>query len=267
MVKRTLLHAQVHEKEYVTPGMIRLTFKGVDLSRFQSTGIGDEFVRLFFPDASGHIELPSIADDGTYSFSPDQLRPHSEVYTIKAFDAHRQALTIDFVVHPGGYASEWAQAAQPGDELVLTAPPYAKFGPPKEATKLAFLCDETGLPALCRLLESLPATARALAIVEVAQGTHRQPLATVATLETFWLEGSGNGIGPSGLPQTARRLLESWKPEYVWMGSEQSAASCVRSFVKHTLGLPSARCAILGYWIEKLAQRKASQTLLEDVES
>jgi NADPH-dependent ferric siderophore reductase len=42
--------ATVIRREMPSPGMVRLIFGGEGLRQFRSTGIGDEYLRLFFPD-------------------------------------------------------------------------------------------------------------------------------------------------------------------------------------------------------------------------
>lgn len=263
MAKRALFDVQVLGREALTPGMLRLFLGGDSLHAFESERVGDEFVRLFFPDArTGRLVQPIMHEDGGYAFAPDDPRPHSEVYTVRAFDAARSVLTIDFVIHDGGYASEWAQAAQPGDRLLLTSP-RALYKAPADARRQVFVCDATGLPAVCRMLEALPADVEALVIAEVAAASHRQALASPARVEAFWLEGSGNGVGPSMMAQALESLARERRPDYVWMAGEQKEARAVRKFVRQTLGLPADRYAILGYWTDQRAQWEAGWQALD----
>ena len=44
-----IYRAEVITARRLTPGMVRVTFGGEDLSRFATTGVGDEYLRVFFP--------------------------------------------------------------------------------------------------------------------------------------------------------------------------------------------------------------------------
>ena len=75
-------------------------------------------------------------------------------------------LDIDFVLHlhgGSGPAAEWAAAAQPGDPLLLVGP-CARWGDclgiefaPGAAERLLLVGDETAVPAIAAILETLPA--------------------------------------------------------------------------------------------------------------
>lgn len=56
--------AEVTRTTWLTPGMVRVTFGGEGLAGFQTTGVGDEFVRVHFPAPDGMLHLPRVDDDG-----------------------------------------------------------------------------------------------------------------------------------------------------------------------------------------------------------
>ena len=64
---------QVHRVRRLAPGMIRIDFVG-DLEGFVTTGVGDEYVRVFLP-GEGQTEptLPIPTDDGYWKF-PEGVR-------------------------------------------------------------------------------------------------------------------------------------------------------------------------------------------------
>ena len=68
---RMFHEAMVLSHQQLTPGMIRLTFGGPGLRDFRSSGIGDEYLRLFFPnEKTGKLHLPHISEDGRWT-DPD----------------------------------------------------------------------------------------------------------------------------------------------------------------------------------------------------
>ena len=107
------------DRQALTPGMVRLTFGGEGLKAFQTTGIGDEYLRLFFPnEETGKLHLPHITEDGRWTYPDGQDAVRCSTYTVRRFaqDGEDVTIDVDFVVHEGGMASEWAQKA---DEQIL----------------------------------------------------------------------------------------------------------------------------------------------------
>jgi len=103
-----IFRAEVVRAEPLTPGMMRVTLGGDDLASFELTGVGDEFVRLFFA-AEGQEEpnLPRATGNG-WSWD-DEVEPAPlRTYTVRNARPDVNEIDIDFVVHSGGLATEWA---------------------------------------------------------------------------------------------------------------------------------------------------------------
>ncbi|GMA36002.1 siderophore-interacting protein [Demequina litorisediminis] len=109
--------------ERLTPGMMRVAFGGEGLADFTSSGVGDEYFRLFFPH-EGETEpaLPTPTDDGYWEYPEDVDPAPLRTYTVRAWDEASGILTVDFVVHQGGVAAAWALAARPGDVVGVNTP-------------------------------------------------------------------------------------------------------------------------------------------------
>lgn len=242
-----MIVGEVVEKSYLTPGMIRIVFGGDDVRSFVSTGIGDEYLRLHFP-VDGELILPTPNPDdpdGRWIY-PDNASP-AVAYTVRKFENNR--MTIDFVIHEGGVACEWARNCLVGDRLGIGGS-RGLYEPPADAQWQMFLADATGLPALGRLIEQLPAGTRARAVVEVADASHEQVIESDADVEFVWLHGCGNGVGPS-------RLLEALQsgplPEgsgYVWVAGETKMQRAVRRYLRQDLKLPGSAYTVIGYWTD-----------------
>ncbi len=68
--------------------------------------------------------------------------------------------------------------------------------------------DETALPAICRRLEELPASGRALAVIEVDAGSDRPLLESRAAVDVVWVVRDGGSGAPAHGVIEALRLLE-----------------------------------------------------------
>lgn len=142
----------VINKEKVAGCFWRITFHSDGLADFSSAGF-DDHIKIFFPAENGECLLPEITDAGIVW--PEGHRPLSRDYTPLAFDAERNTLTIDFFIHEGGVASDWATHAGPGDRLI-TGGPRGSLVIPTDYSWQLYLCDESSLPAVLRRLRSLP---------------------------------------------------------------------------------------------------------------
>jgi NADPH-dependent ferric siderophore reductase len=147
----------------VTPRMRRVSFVG-DLGAFEHRP-GQDLV----------LNLP-----GPYGAT---FRRH---YTIRSFDRAEERLEIDFVLHGAAPAADWARNAKLGDEITAEGP-RGRTGVHGPADWRLFTGDETALPGIAAMIESLPAGERAFAFIEVATRDDEQPIETAADLTTIWL--------------------------------------------------------------------------------
>ncbi|HEY0215623.1 MAG TPA: siderophore-interacting protein [Cellulomonas sp.] len=243
--------AVVTAVQHLSPGMVRVTFGGDDLDGFTSTGVGDEYVRLFFPHpGASDVVMPFVSGD--YWDYPEGVEPGPvRTYTIRDVPAPG-VLVIDFVVHEGGVAASWALAARPGDVLALN-PPRGLYDPPADARWQLLLADATGLPALARVLELSDPAVRTRAVVQVADPAHRIDLAIPAGADVVWTVG-GNGHGPCGLLDALRATTLPDGPGYVWFAGEARVQRAVRKHLRHERGLPGTAYKVVGYWTERAEQ-------------
>ncbi|WP_405190869.1 siderophore-interacting protein [Streptomyces anulatus] len=237
--------AEVARAVPLSPGMVRLTLHSESLRDYPSTRIGDEYVRVHFPPEDGELALPEVGEDGDWHY-PDGQYPHIQPYTLRRFDPEAAEVDIDFVLHGHGRAGSWAARAVPGDRL-LFGPPRSLYEAPGEAARQVFVTDATGLPALGRLLEQLDPATHAVAVVEIADASHRIELTSPARLDVRWVAGRGNGVGPSAITEILRGL-DLTPGTYVWVAGESGELRGARRYLRHELKHPTAWYKVIGYW-------------------
>lgn len=183
----------VLRRRVVGAHFVELVLGGDDLAGFQSAGF-DDHVKLFFP-------------------APGGGDPVGRDYTPRRYDAQRNELTIEFLLHGHGAASDWARAVQPGDRLVVGGPRGSMVVPTDYAWH-AFAGDETALPAISRRLEELPAGSRAFVIAQAADDADRRHFDSAAEVEVTWVRSSDEL-----LTQAAAMSLPEGEG-YVWAAGE-----------------------------------------------
>jgi NADPH-dependent ferric siderophore reductase len=248
----TFFEATVLAARFLTPGMLRLTFGGSGLKDFPGTGIPDEYLRLFFPnEETGRLHLPHIDEQGRWTY-PDggQQAIRCSTYTVRYHRPESGEIDIDFVVHDGGLASEWARKAQPGDIITLNRP-RGLYHPPADIAWQLLVCDATGLPALSRILETTAEQVQSRVFVEIATHEHEQSLPAHPNATTTWLHKSGNGIAASRLEDVVRAVPLPLTPGYIWVAGEQKAVRAIRKYIRQDLKLAPDRYELVGYWIHE----------------
>jgi NADPH-dependent ferric siderophore reductase len=126
----------------------------LDLARYDT--LEALHVRLFVPPPGlSEPAWPMIGADGLLQAPPEGQRPAIRKYTIREIDVAAGTLAIDFVLHDdAGPGSAFAASVQIGDRIGMAGPGGRGL---KQAERYLFVADETGLPALARMLAHLPA--------------------------------------------------------------------------------------------------------------
>ena len=159
----------VTETRQITPHMRRVSVTADGLEAFGSQP-GQDMV-LMLPDGAGGLG-----------------RRH---YSVRRFDPAARRLDIDVVLHGDDSPGErWATQSQPGEEVLAFGPRGRNTLHPGADWRL-FLGDESCLPPIFAMLETLPAGAKAHAILEVASDEDRQELQTVGEVTIDWISRGG----------------------------------------------------------------------------
>ena len=304
----------------LSPSFLRMTFTGADLDQFGDTGF-DQRIKLVLPAACGaRVDTDLFAREDwhlAWRSMPDDERNPLRTYTVRAVRQAAREVDVDVVLHgvdprgvttrgcglaellgcacsgDAGPAVRWCAAARAGDPIVLIGPNARYEGPvsgvewrpPVDARTHVLAGDETAVPAVCAILERLPAGARAHAFLEVPTADDVLDLALPAGAEITWLPRS-TGTEPTA-PHGARLqdavraavpgLLAAgaaatpddvedvdvdaqllWEvPEeaavatdgvYAWVAGEAAVVRDLRRFLVRDVGLHRTAVAFMGYW-------------------
>ncbi len=212
--------------EQVTPRMRRVSLTGPDLSGFAPQP-GQDMV-FMLPDGEG------------------LGRRH---YSIRRFDEAARRIDIDVVLHsratPG---ARWALEARKDDQVLSFGPRGRNVVHPGADWRL-FVGDESCLPPIFAMLESLPAGSKAHAFIEIASDEDRQTLASAADVRLTWLSRDGAPAEPSS-PRLIGAVEAFDPPPGVGHAYVLGETSTIRR-QRHALiakGLPKEQIFGEGYW-------------------
>jgi NADPH-dependent ferric siderophore reductase len=229
--------AQVLRLAQVTPQMRRITFGAPQFGPDFGVEQPGEIITLGWAEPGEELVLPELG----WRFPAGKREQHWRNYTVREHRPQQGEIDVDFYLHGDlGRASAWAERARPGDRVGF-AGPRTHWEPNGGADWSLLVADETGLPALMAILESLPAGHPAVAIVEVSDDDERQQAETQADVDVRWLTQRGQLAG-------AVRELGSrpWGRARAWGGGESQAMREVRDELRRRRAVKTVQ--VLGYW-------------------
>jgi NADPH-dependent ferric siderophore reductase len=227
----------VSRVENLTPHMVRVTVTGADLEGFVSAA-PDDHVKLFFPVDGGAINTPTMGPDGPVY--PEGVTPSpARDYTPRCYNAARNELDIDFVLHGEGPASTWAEQVKVGDTLGVGGPRGSMIVP-DDYDHYVLVGDETALPAIGRWLEEMPASTPVTVFAEIASPEEKQRLKR----DAHWFV---RGESPS-MDEALATLPIPAGDTFWWVAVESMRARSLRSLLVEKRGIDKDWVKATGYW-------------------
>ncbi|WP_432191252.1 siderophore-interacting protein [Streptomyces sp. bgisy027] len=265
---------QVVRTRRLGPSLVRVTFAGEDLQYFFSDGC-DQSLSLFLPHpGQSGPQVPVELGDGWWQGwreLPDDVRAVMRSYTLRALRRDPDEIDVDFVLHgiepgaatPAGPASRWASRAAAGDRVLLLGPAVAdnraiRFRPPQDTGLVVIWGDDTAVPAVSAILETLPAGTRARVWLEVHDARDIQDLVTEADVEITWLvqeETHAEG-SPMALDAIRDARLPAAEHPYVWIAGESGCVKALRRHFVGERGVDRRRVTFVGYWRRGLSEEQ-----------
>jgi NADPH-dependent ferric siderophore reductase len=125
--------------------------------------------------------------------------------------------------------------------------PGGAYTPGPDADWHLLVGDETTLPSIAASIERLPAGARALAFVEVADAAEEQELALPEGVELTWVH-RGERVPGAAL---VAAVLAASLPEgtvQAFVHGEAGTVRDLRRWLRGTLAVPRELLSVSGYW-------------------
>ena len=238
--------AEVRRVETITPGYVRVVLGGDDLG-FRSEDAEDHFKLVIPEDGAEKPVLPVFGPNGP-SYPEGAPRPTMRDYTPRHFDPETNELTVDFVIHGEGPASNWASQAAPG-QFVGVLGPRGSHVVEDVFDWYLLIGDETVLPSIARRLEEAAPGRKFIVFVEVDGAENEQELTTAADATVTWLHRNGAAAGTTTLLEEAVRGLEFPAGNgFVWAGGEANTMKPIRRHLVNERGFDPSRLAFSGHW-------------------
>ena len=210
----------------LTPRMTRVRLGGEGLCGLAA--VPGQSVKIYVPDPTGLLV--------------------SRDYTVRDADPDQPSMDIDFVLHGDGPAANWARQVRPGQKLEFVGP-SGRYRPDPAADWHLFGGDESALPAVLAMVESLPADAPAVLYVEVADAAEEQPVSGPARPEVHWLHRGDAIAGANTLLEDALRAARLPAGQgRIWLAGHTPTVRGIRAHLLTERGVDRRALYVRGYW-------------------
>jgi len=238
---------EVTDVKQVNPQYLSITFAGSELQGFASLDANDHFKMLFPLDPEVTPVTPTRGEKG-FVYPDDAPEQALRDFTPRAFNAERNELVVDFVLHESGPAANWAAQAKPGQKVGMVGPRGSKIVS-HDFDWFLMVGDETAWPSFARRLEELPAGAKAFVFVEVADAASELPYETAADAQVVWVHRNGAPAGTGTALLDALTAADLPEGEYfAWGGGEASIMKGVRRHIVNERGANREYLGFSGHW-------------------
>lgn len=241
--RRTRMRAQHrHEKRWtqlwVTSVMrLNVQFMRVEFNygqtNFDSHGFDDVLV-LSFPNEFVHP-----------SSMPDELTSETfelREYTVLFVDRQRRTVTVDFLLHEAGIATQWARQAAPGQFLWCIPPRMCKSF--AEAARTYIFADPSALPAVRRFHEEAGDTPGQTVLVGLT--TSLEPPVFTGPREVSVFERPLHATQLIAATDIAQSC--SIESAFIWISGEAQWVGRMRRVLVKDFGVGKENIQFTGYW-------------------
>jgi NADPH-dependent ferric siderophore reductase len=219
------LSFQVVESERISPSMQRIVLTAPELAGFR-----------YEP---GQDVMLLVAAEGT--------RPVRRRYTIRSLDRDTLRLTLNVVRHGDGPGERWVLGARPGDTIEGIGP-RGKITTSPRADWHLFMGDESAMPAILAMTESLPGDSTATLVIEIPGPDDEQELLAPARTRLSWLHRvSGSAGDPRLLTAEAAEVELPPGAGHAYLFGEASVVLRLREIVA-ARGLHQDQISPKAYW-------------------
>ena len=227
--------ATVKRVAHLTPRMVRVTFTSPELADFAWNG------------PAAHIKV-IFAQPAPASPGAEAPRPTMRTYTPRRFDRVTGELDVDFLLHGEGPASAWAEQAAVGQTLTIAGPGRNYVVDPS-AEWFLLAGDETAIPAIATILETLPATASARVFIEVKDRADELQIPTHPKTTVTWLHrGPASKFAGQALESSVRNYQLPPGSGRVYVACESGAMRRIRTHLLTDKPINREHVVTRGYW-------------------
>lgn len=234
--------AEVSGVELAAPKVMRLTLSAPEFASYRPLG-PDEYFGLYIPKPGVELEMPPgerLNPRAELAKMPAETRPDLRWYTLRRLLPERSEVWVDIVRHESGPGGAFLSRVAVGDVVGFREGTGSYPGP----GGLQLLAgDETAVPAISAIAESLPNGEGITCVIELPSPDYAAPFA--APFQVQWVYRGDAAPGSALL----ERLSDGSHPrfDYAWVCGEQNTAKEARRLLV-SRGTDKRQILFSGYW-------------------
>ena len=216
----------------LTPRTRRITFEGAITV---DTPCPASYLSLYFSDPGGQWRGHESASIPKRTYTPRYLEPECA------------SMTIDFVLHGAGRATEWASTARTGD-VIWAGNVTGGYTIPEDVEHLVLVGDDTAIPAMGTVLEAIPSLTRTTVIIEIVDEDDERDPSDAVQCDPIWLH---RGTDVTDVGDQMLNLVKSIvvpASAYWWLAGEREAIRAVRDHLVSVRDVAHDRISVAAYW-------------------
>lgn len=216
------------------------TFRRITMRLSKPQLWGDQAIhfRFLFPqNGVNPPQWPTLGPNGATKWPQGTDALHRPVYTVRDLDG--DIATVDIFHHNGGRTWEWSKTVHSGDTVAIIGPGGSGVLTTKDVVIAA---DETGFPAMARMIDALPIGHSVRAVLLTNSGAMDYPMPEPTGTTITWAK-------PETFQNQIETLLLDRTPEFLWVGSNAEMIKKLRESPEiKTMNKASKRLAV--YWVK-----------------
>jgi len=217
----------------LTPRTRRITFTG---PLTVNTTNPASYLSLYFSDPGTEwTEQEGTTALQKRTYTPRYLRPECD------------SMTIDFVLHGEGRATEWASTARAGD-VIWAGCISGGYDLPLDLEHLVLVGDDTAIPAIGTVLEAIPRATRTTVIIEVVDEDDERDPSDSVTCDPIWLHRGTDVTEVGDQMLNLVRSIAVPPSAHWWLAGEREAIRSVRDLLVEVRHVPRDHIAAGAYW-------------------
>ncbi|MEM7040559.1 MAG: SIP domain-containing protein, partial [Bacteroidota bacterium] len=186
---------------------------------------------------------PTVRANGSTSWPQGDKALHRPVYTARSLDSAAGHLDADIYLHDGGRVTEWARRLQPNDQVAIIGP---GGGGVPAVNRIHMFADETGYPAVARILEALdPSTTGSASLLSNSSTTKDYEFNGPPSVNVRWYGCDQQ----EKFHVRAREIANTATDAFFWYAGEKAEAIKMRELANE-VGIEKTNRYIAAYWTQ-----------------
>lgn len=236
---------QVKSITDITPQLRRITFCSPALRDYPAE-CPAAHVKIFLPrDGQLRPDLPTFGEKGPI-WPENAIKPLLRTYTVRYVRPEAEEIDIEFILHgDNGPAAQFAQNAQAGEFIGVSYP--AKTSPIGQYRHCYLVGDNTALPAIASLLESLPKQTGGHVFILLNRETDKLQFAKPDNVQIHWFIGDVQSKTDELIAEFKTLLLPE-NDVYFWLAGENNLVVELRNYLRREREYNKEFIYAIPYW-------------------